>query len=115
MKKKAIVELSSSQDDTVLRLAGERKTYKVEIIRKLIDLLEGLSGDIQIIAYDKNSLNIMDNFEGVKILHEEENVSDFDLACRYVKGEGVESNTRYTMSQIFGGKDVEENSKAVGV
>jgi hypothetical protein len=103
-KVKSLIELTSAQNNTVLSLAKKRKLYKVDIIRRLIDTLDGLEGDVYIIAYDKKNLSILNNFTDVMNLEKSDNITDFTLNCKYSRKDGVQCDLNFYTSISFGGE-----------
>jgi hypothetical protein len=102
-KKKAIVELSSQQDKTILDLAQKKRLYKVDVIRKLIDVLDGLDGDIHIIAYDNANVAVLSNFKDILNLKRESNITEFNFTCKYTRSEGVRCDSSFVTATTFGG------------
>lgn len=109
-KKKAIVELSTQQDDTILRLAKKNNLYKVDIIRKLIDMLDGLEGPICIIAYDDSSVALLNDFKDVKNLKKEKDISEFNLDCKYFRDTGVRCDSNFVTTTSFGGERIAQKN-----
>lgn len=103
-RKKSLIELTKEQDITVVNLAKEKKLYKVDIIRKLIDILEGLSGDIHVVAYDKKNLVVLNNFKDIINLDKSDNIAGFTLNCKYDRRAGVNCDLNFYTSISFGGK-----------